>query len=84
MILVMSGTEEGREIVKALSDKGKAVVTTVATEYGREIYEKIGLAICAFREGLILRGCLNLYGVMVLKPSLMQLIHTQPRRLLMQ
>ena len=51
----MSGTEEGREIVKALSDKGKAVVTTVATEYGREIYEKIGLNICAFREGLILR-----------------------------
>ena len=43
MILVMSGTEEGREIVKRLNDKGKGVVTTVATEYGREIYEKIGL-----------------------------------------
>ncbi len=43
MILVMSGTEEGREIVKRLSDRGEGVVTTVATEYGQEIYEKIGL-----------------------------------------
>jgi len=39
----MSGTEEGREIVKRLNDKGEGVVTTVATEYGHEIYEKIGL-----------------------------------------
>ncbi|TWU31267.1 Precorrin-6A reductase [Candidatus Brocadiaceae bacterium S225] len=39
----MSGTEEGREIVKRLNDKGAGVITTVATEYGREIYEKIGL-----------------------------------------
>ena len=39
----MSGTEEGREIVKRLNDKGEGVVTTVATEYGQEIYEKIGL-----------------------------------------
>jgi precorrin-6A/cobalt-precorrin-6A reductase len=39
----MSGTEEGREIVKRLNDKGEGVVTTVATEYGYEIYEKIGL-----------------------------------------
>lgn len=43
MILVMSGTEEGREIVKRLNDKGEGVITTVATEYGHEIYEKIGL-----------------------------------------
>ncbi len=43
MILVMSGTEEGREIVKRLNDKGEGVFTTVATEYGYEIYEKIGL-----------------------------------------
>ncbi|MHC4322495.1 MAG: precorrin-6A reductase, partial [Planctomycetota bacterium] len=43
MILVMSGTEEGREIVKRLNDKGEGVVTTVATEYGHEIYKKIGL-----------------------------------------
>ncbi len=43
MIFVMSGTEEGREIVKRLNDKGEGVITTVATEYGREIYKKIGL-----------------------------------------
>lgn len=43
MILVMSGTEEGKEIVKRLSDRGEGVVTTVATDYGREIYEGIGL-----------------------------------------
>ncbi|HJO55543.1 MAG TPA: precorrin-6A reductase [Candidatus Scalindua sp.] len=43
MILVMSGTEEGREIVERLNDNGEDVVTTVATEYGREIYKKIGL-----------------------------------------
>ncbi len=39
----MSGTEEGREIVKRLNDRGEGVVTTVATEYGHEIYEEIGL-----------------------------------------
>ncbi|MDP6924179.1 MAG: precorrin-6A reductase [Candidatus Scalindua sp.] len=39
----MSGTEEGREIVERLNDKGEDVVTTVATEYGREIYKKKGL-----------------------------------------
>lgn len=44
MILVMSGTEEGRKIVKELNDKGKKLLTTVATEYGYEIYEKMGLS----------------------------------------
>ncbi|MHC4269130.1 MAG: precorrin-6A reductase [Planctomycetota bacterium] len=43
MILVMSGTEEGKEIVKRLSNMGEGVVTTVATDYGQKIYEKIGL-----------------------------------------
>ena len=43
MILVMSGTEEGREIVKELYDSGRKVLTTVATEYGYEVYEKMGL-----------------------------------------
>ena len=43
MILVMSGTEEGRQIVKRLHDKDEDVITTVATEYGYKIYEKIGL-----------------------------------------
>ena len=57
MILVMSGTEEGREIVKRLSDTGEGVVTTVATEYGQEIYEKIGLG------HLCLQGRLDITGL---------------------
>ncbi len=57
MILVMSGTEEGREIVKRLSDRGEGVVTTVATEYGQEIYEKIGLG------HLCLQGRLDMTGL---------------------
>lgn len=43
MILVMSGTEEGRVIVKELNERGRGVLTTVATEYGHEIFEKMGL-----------------------------------------
>ena len=39
----MSGTEEGKEIVKRLNEKGENIITTVATEYGHKIYEKIGL-----------------------------------------
>jgi len=57
MILVMSGTEEGREIVKELSDKGKELLTTVATEYGYEIYEKMGLS------HLCLKGRLDASGL---------------------
>jgi precorrin-6A/cobalt-precorrin-6A reductase len=53
----MSGTEEGREIVKRLSDRGEGVVTTVATEYGHEIYEKIGLG------HLCLQGRLDTTGL---------------------
>lgn len=53
----MSGTEEGREIVKKLSDRGEGVITTVATDYGREIYEKIGLG------HLCLQGRLDLTGI---------------------
>ncbi len=53
----MSGTEEGREIVKRLNDKGEGVVTTVATEYGQEIYEKIGLG------HLCLQGRLDITGL---------------------
>jgi precorrin-6A/cobalt-precorrin-6A reductase len=53
----MSGTEEGREIVKRLSDRGEGVVTTVATEYGQEIYEKIGLG------HLCLQGRLDVSGL---------------------
>ena len=43
MILVMSGTEEGREIVERLNDREEDIITTVATEYGREIYKRMGL-----------------------------------------
>ena len=57
MILVMSGTEEGREIVEWLNDRGEGVVTTVATEYGHEIYEKIGLG------HLCLQGRLDITGL---------------------
>ncbi len=53
----MSGTGEGREIVKRLNDKGEGVVTTVATEYGHEIYEKIGLG------HLCLQGRLDMTGL---------------------
>ena len=60
MILVMSGTEEGREIVERLSDRGEGVVTTVATEYGHEIYEKIGLG------HLCLQGRLDITGLSAL------------------
>ncbi len=53
----MSGTEEGREIVERLNDRGEEVVTTVATEYGHEIYEKIGLG------HLCLQGKLDITGL---------------------
>ena len=56
MILVMSGTEEGREIVKRLNDKGEGVITTVATEYGREIYKKIGLGHLCIQGRLDVNG----------------------------
>ncbi|MCF6150369.1 MAG: precorrin-6A reductase [Candidatus Kuenenia sp.] len=58
MILVLSGTEEGREIVSQLHHDGFNVSTTVATEYGRQMFEQIGLeTICiqkrCDREGFI-------------------------------
>ena len=43
MILVLSGTEEGKEIVRQLHYDGFNVRTTVATEYGRKMFEQIGL-----------------------------------------
>jgi len=53
----MSGTEEGREIVERLNGRGEGVVTTVATEYGHEVYEKIGLG------HLCLQGRLDITGL---------------------
>jgi len=43
MILVLSGTEEGREIVRILHKEGMPVLTTVATDYGKKMFESIGL-----------------------------------------
>jgi len=37
MILVLSGTHEGRQIIAELSHKGYKVITLAATEYGREL-----------------------------------------------
>ncbi len=52
----MSGTEEGKEIVKRLSDRGEEVVTTVATDYGQEIYEEIGLGHLCIQGKLDVEG----------------------------
>lgn len=56
MILVLSGTEEGKDIVKKLHDGGLSLLTTVATEYGKKIFEQIGL------ESLCLQGRLDTSG----------------------
>lgn len=37
MILVLSGTRDGRDIVKKLLDRGQGVVVTVTTKYGQEL-----------------------------------------------
>lgn len=47
MILVLSGTEEGKEIVRRLHGEGLRLLTTVATEYGKKMFEQMGLeAVC--------------------------------------
>ena len=43
MILVLSGTVDGKEIVQRLYDQGCDVITSVATEYGKSIYERVNL-----------------------------------------
>ena len=48
MILVMSGTKDGKEIVRLLHSKGIDVITTTATRYGKQMFEELGLGhICA-------------------------------------
>ncbi len=42
-ILVMSGTKDGKEIVRLLHSKGIAVITTVVTRYGKQMFDEIGL-----------------------------------------
>lgn len=56
MILVLSGTEEGKEIVRRLHDEGLSLITTVATEYGKKIFEQMGL------ETVCLQGRLDANG----------------------
>lgn len=42
-ILVMSGTKDGKDIVRLLNSKGIDVITTIATRYGKQMFEEIGL-----------------------------------------
>ena len=56
MILVLSGTEEGKEIVRRLHDEGLSLLTTVATEYGKKMFEEIGL------ETVCIQGRLDVHG----------------------
>ncbi len=43
MILVLSGTEDGKKIAERLFNSGKKFITSVATEYGKSIFERMGL-----------------------------------------
>lgn len=56
MILVLSGTEEGKEIVRRLHHEKRSLLTTVATEYGKKMFEQMGL------ETLCLQGRLDAQG----------------------
>lgn len=56
MILVLSGTEEGKEIVRRLHEEGMNLLTTVATEYGKKMFEQAGL------ETICLQGRLDASG----------------------
>ncbi len=56
MILVLSGTEEGKEIVRRLHKEGFSLLTTVATEYGKKMFEQMGL------EAICLQGRLDTDG----------------------
>ncbi len=56
MILVLSGTEEGKEIVRRLHEEGLSLLTTVATEYGKKMFEQMGL------ETVCLQGRLDANG----------------------
>ncbi len=56
MILILSGTEEGKEIVRRFHEKGLNLLTTVATEYGKKMFEQVGL------EAVCLQGRLDADG----------------------
>ncbi len=52
MILVLSGTKDGREIVYRLRNKGFNLIVTTATDYGKSLYqEESGLRIISRRLG---------------------------------
>jgi precorrin-6A/cobalt-precorrin-6A reductase len=48
----MSGTADGREIVRQLDQAGASVRTTVATSYGQEVLERMGLGHLCVRARL--------------------------------
>ncbi|HHT9134216.1 MAG TPA: precorrin-6A/cobalt-precorrin-6A reductase, partial [Candidatus Avalokitesvara rifleensis] len=52
MILVMSGTADGREIVRELHERGAKVLTTVATTYGEGPFREMGLGHLCVRSRL--------------------------------
>jgi precorrin-6A/cobalt-precorrin-6A reductase len=56
MVLVLSGTEEGKEIVRRFHKEGLSILTTVATDYGKKMFEQIGL------ETVCLQGRLDAGG----------------------
>ncbi|MCF6155720.1 MAG: precorrin-6A reductase [Candidatus Brocadia sp.] len=56
MILVLSGTEEGKEIVRRLHEERLGILTTVATQYGKKMFEQMGL------ENVCLQGRLDAKG----------------------
>jgi precorrin-6A/cobalt-precorrin-6A reductase len=56
MILVMSGTSEGREIIKLLKDKGFGVMATAVTDYGASLSKEAG-------ADVVLTGALDRDGL---------------------
>jgi precorrin-6A/cobalt-precorrin-6A reductase len=47
MILVLAGTQDGRELVTALSESGYAVMVSVVSNYGRELVQNINVMVNA-------------------------------------
>lgn len=61
MILVLSGTEDGKKLVERLHKSGYNFITSVATEYGKAVFERLQLG------DFCIQGRLD-------KPALVQLI----------
>ncbi|MGR3179647.1 MAG: precorrin-6A reductase [Candidatus Anammoxibacter sp.] len=60
MILVLSGTEDGKEIVKRLYDNGYDLLTSVATEYGKAMFERMSLGEICIQGRLDADGLVSL------------------------